>query len=206
MTSYPPKEPFSGRIGRFSQAVRSWRRCWAASSSWPAGLIAVSAGLIDKREDRRPEHHRASRSRTTRLSRAPTVNEIYKQDGPGRRLHPRPRSCSAASRHSASRRTQRGEATGSGFVIDKTGTSSPTRTSSRARARSTVGFGDNKTRRRQGRRQGREQRRRAAEGDAGKDQLHPLDARRLRPTRRSATRSSRSATRSGSTAPSRPAS
>ena len=49
------------------------------------------------------------------------MNEIYKRDGPGRRVHPRRGHDPAASRRSGFPQEQRGQATGSGFVIDEEG-------------------------------------------------------------------------------------
>ena len=173
------------------------------------GALLVAAGVIGKDEKTTIVQSAGRRARSPSTDEGQgaglTVNEIYKRDGPGV-VFIRAEVIQQTDRRSASPQEQRGEATGSGFVIDKDGHILTNAHVVEGASKIEVGFGDDKTVDAKRRRPRREHRRRAAEGR--RRRRRPQAARRSATARRSrsATRSSRSATRSASTGRSRPAS
>ena len=154
-----------------------------------AGLIAIEAGWIDAGDDsrRRQRRGRAARPSNDGDGKGLTVNEIYERDADGVAF--------IQARQSA------GAATGSGFVIDDEGHILTNAHVVEGSDEITVEVGEDGEHR-EAEVVGADPSSDVALLDVDEaDDLHAARARRLRPRSRSATRWSRSATPSGSTAP-----
>jgi S1-C subfamily serine protease len=142
MTTYPPKEPFSERAGRLV------RRPFVAALLGGlvvliGGLIAISAGLI---EDQKTvvQTSVATPIANPESGEAPTVHDIYKQTAPGV-VFIRSEVVQQSQSPFGFPQTQQGEATGSGFVLDRNGNILTNEHVVDGARKIEVGFGNNKT-------------------------------------------------------------
>ena len=142
MTSYPPKEPLSGRIGRFAS------RPFVAAALGGlvvlvGGLIAVSAGLIDNEKTVVQGPTAATPIANPASGETQTVNEIYRKAAPGV-VFIRSEVVQQSQSPFGMPQAQRGEATGSGFVLDKKGDILTNEHVVDGASKITVAFGDKK--------------------------------------------------------------
>jgi S1-C subfamily serine protease len=143
MTSYPPKEPLSGRIGRF--AARPFVAALLGGLVvLIGGLIAVSAGLIDNEKTVVQGAAASTPIANPASGETSTVNEIYKKAAPGV-VFIRSEVVQQSQSPFGVPQTQRGEATGSGFVLDKSGDIVTNEHVVANASNIRVGFGANKT-------------------------------------------------------------
>jgi S1-C subfamily serine protease len=142
MSTYPPKPPPSERLGRFAR--RPFAAALLGGLVVLAGmLVAVSAGWIGK-EKTVVQSSIAQPISNSDSAEGPTVQEIYKQDGPGV-VFIRSEVVQRSQSPFGLPQTQRGEATGSGFVLDKDGDIVTNEHVVDGASKIEVGLGKNKT-------------------------------------------------------------
>jgi S1-C subfamily serine protease len=142
MTSYPPKEPFSERAGQLV------RRPFVAALLGGlvvliGGLIAISAGLIE--DEKTVVQGSASQPIANPASgETSTVGEIYENAAPGV-VFIRAEVVQESQSPFGFPQQERGQATGSGFVLDKSGHVLTNEHVVDGASKIEVGFGRNKS-------------------------------------------------------------